>query len=80
MSTETATKSMTHAQAEALARILYGNDVPIVRRTRIVDKASTFEAHRIISYVLTHMMSDKDNASYVAEQLGLEDPNEDLIC
>lgn len=70
------TKSgMTEPQARALYGILYGEDLAAKASTMDllkVNRCDRFEAHRILTYVLTHMMSDQDNARYVHEQLGLE--------
>jgi hypothetical protein len=67
--------SMTEKQARALYGILYGEDLAAKASTMDllkVHRCDKFEAHRILAHVLTHMMSDADNARYVSEQLGLE--------
>lgn len=69
-----ASSAMTEPQARALYRILYGAEREAKADTMAilgVNRVNRFEAHRILNYVLTHMMSDEDNARYVKDQLGL---------
>ena len=66
------TMTMTDAQALAVSRMLYKDEhVAQSRAAYYKDKADSFEAHRILNYVLTHLMSDESNAVYIEEQLGL---------
>ena len=70
------TKSMTMEQAMFLAKLLPGPHqaepaFKLAKALELMYKADSFEAHRIISHVLSHTMSDENNALYVADQLGL---------
>jgi hypothetical protein len=65
-------KTMTDAQALAISRLLYNDEhVAQSRAGYYKDKADSFRAHSILSYVLTHMMSDDENMRYIKERLKL---------
>ena len=79
MSTVTApSRCMTMEQARFLVELLH-KAVPAEPdlKPRLAEemrtKADSFTAHRVISYVLMHNMSDDNNALYVIDQLGLGD-------
>jgi len=69
---------MTMEQAKFIVEVLH-KAVPVEPGVKLAEalvlmyKADEFEAHRIISYVLTHLMSDEHNALYVIDQLGLRE-------
>lgn len=68
-------RAMTEKQARALYGFIHGWDKAAKAGTMellTVNRCDSFEAERILKYVLNHMMSDEDNARYIKEQLDLE--------
>ena len=68
-------RGMTEQQARAIYGFLYGREAAESAGTSEllkVNRCDKFDAHRILSYVLNHTMSDEDNARYIKDQLGLE--------
>lgn len=74
MTVATRTKCMKPEQAKALVRMLYRPETPpdILAKAEVViaERADEYDAHKLISYCLNHLMSDEDNALYIIEALG----------
>lgn len=74
--TEQDAAATTAAQALALAKILYGGEPKPGQVYSVSKRTDRFSAHRILVYILSHLMSDEDNRRYVQDALGMAEETE----